>query len=60
MSKAANEKEPEAEFVAARRAHATVNAGMKNLEKHGLRRVMSRSKDSFERTVRLGSGGDRA
>ena len=39
--------------MAARRAHAAVEAGIRNLEKHGLERVRSRSKDGFERTVGL-------
>lgn len=53
LSKAAKEEESEEEFVAARRAHAAVEAGIRNLEKHGLERVRSRSKDGFERTVGL-------
>ena len=53
LSKAAKEEESEEEFVAARRAHAAVEAGIRNLEKHGLGRVMSRSKAGFERMVGL-------
>ena len=53
LSKAAKEEESEAEFVAARRAHAAVEAGIRNLEKHGLGRVMSRSKTGSERMVGL-------
>lgn len=53
LSKAAQEEESEAEFVAARRAHAAVEAGIRNLEKHGLGRVMSRSKEGYERMVGL-------
>ena len=53
LSKAAKEEESEEEFVAARRAHAAVEAGIRNLEKHGLGRVMSRSKAGYERMVGL-------
>ena len=53
LSKAAKEEESEEEFVAAKRAHAAVEAGIRNLEKHGLERVRSRSKDGFERTMGL-------
>ena len=53
LSKAAKEEESEEEFVATRRTHAAVEAGIRNLEKHGLERVRSRSKDGFERTVGL-------
>ena len=53
LSKAAQAEESEAEFVAARRAHAAVEAGIRNLEKHGLGRVMSRSKEGYEQMVGL-------
>ena len=53
LSKVAKEEESEEEFVAARRAHAAVEAGIRNLEKHGLGRVMSRSKAGYERMVGL-------
>ena len=53
LSKADREREGAPAFRAARRAHATVESAINNLEQRGLGRVRARGADGFERMVGL-------
>ncbi len=52
-SKANREREAEASFVAARRAHPAIESAINGLEHRGLDRVRSHGPDGFARTVAL-------
>ena len=53
LSKANREREAEASFVAARRAHPAIESAINGLEHRGLDRVRSHGADGFARTVAL-------
>ncbi|MCY4535416.1 MAG: ISNCY family transposase [Bryobacterales bacterium] len=54
LSKAAQEREGEAVFQAARKAHPAVESAINNLERRGLDRVREQGSEGFERMVWLG------
>jgi hypothetical protein len=53
LSKANREREAEASFVSARRAHPAIESAINGLEHRGLDRVRSHGADGFARTVAL-------